>query len=320
MGTTVRRCKLVTLRDAGPALAGFSFPGKFVAIWCRFWFGLLAIAGLLACLSPVSGLAQPDDQAAAVASARVFVFRPMGGKVFSREMDNLAQKIEARGLPVEVYNYTGWMRPAKEAIKSYRAAAVKPRIIAIGHSAGGDSAIRFALSLKKASVPVDLIITLDPTRIANRVPANVGRYINIYSSEHTFGGGDPTAAADFTGHFSSIDLKDYSDIWHIYMPGMATLQDAVVAKIVEVVSSPAATGDQPVPIEYALPKDSPFELWDSGVAVVAGAGETAAMVAAQFGVPAWVVADINDVSANAPLTAGQRLIVPRRLAAARLSN
>jgi hypothetical protein len=75
-----------------------------------------------------------------------------------------------------------------------------------------------------------------------------------------------------------------------------------------------------VPIEYALPKDSPFELWDSGVAVVAGAGETAAMVAAQFGVPAWVVADINDVSANAPLTAGQRLIVPRRLAAARLSN
>jgi hypothetical protein len=40
------------------------------------------------------------------------------------------------------------------------------------------------------------------------------------------------------------------------------------------------------------------------------------MVAAQFGVPAWVVADVNDMSADEALAAGQRLVVPRRLAAA----
>jgi hypothetical protein len=277
----------------------------------------LVVAALVLTLAPGAGSAQsPDSNAVATApTALVYVFRAMGGKVFSKEMDNLAGKIKARGYEVQVFNYTGWMRPAKDAAKRYRTDVVKPRIIAIGHSAGGDSAIRFALSLKRAQVPVDLIITLDPTRIANRVPANVGRFVNIYSSEHTFGGGDPTPAPDFNGHFASVDLKDYSDIWHIYMPGMAGLQDAVVAKIAEAVAVPAAADESAVPIDYALPKDAPFELWDSGVTVVAGGGETAAMVAAQFGVPAWAVAGINQVVADAPLAAGQRLVVPRHLAA-----
>lgn len=305
------------MRGSGTLAVGSLLLVIWLALGRRCREAALAVAVALA---PAGGLAQPAEQSAAMPPAEVYVFRPMGGKAFSKEMDNLAAKIEAEGLPVAVYNYTGYARPAKEAIKRYRDQAAKTRIIAIGHSAGGDSAIRFALALKKANVPVDLIIALDPTRIANRVPSNVGRFINIYSSEHTFGGGDPKPAADFTGHFASIDLKDYSDIWHIYMTGMATLQDAVVAKIVEVVNAPAAPAEKPVAIEYALPKDSPFELWDSGVAVIAAAGDTAASVAAQFGVPAWAVASINEIAADAPLAAGQRLVVPRRIAAAGPSN
>lgn len=275
------------------------------------------LGALILALAPLTASAQSTDPAAtAPPTALVYVFRAMGGKVFSKEMDNLAERIGSRGYEVQVFNYTGWMRPAKDAARRYRSEATKPRIIAIGHSAGGDSAIRFALSLKKAKIPVDLIITLDPTRIANRVPANVGRFVNIYSSEHTFGGGDPAPAPDFDGHFASVDLKDYSDIWHIYMPGMEGLQDAVVAKIAEVVAVPAAPDDAAVAIEYALPKDAPFELWDSGFTVVAAAGDTPATVAAQFGVPAWAVADINKVAADAPLAPGQRLVVPRRVAAA----
>ena len=215
----------------------------------------------------------------------------MGGKFVTRDMDDLAAKIGANGFEVEVFNYTGWMRPAKDAIKRYRSEPVKPRIIALGHSAGGDSAIRFALSLKRAQVPVDLIIALDPTRIANRVPANVGRFINIYSSEHTFGGGDPTPAPDFDGHFASVDLKDYSDVWHLYMAKVTALQDVIVDKIVEVGTGAPPPPGASIAIEYSPPRDQPLELWDSGVAVVAGAGETAATVAAQFGVPAWAVAE-----------------------------
>lgn len=261
------------------------------------------------------------EEAAPRPAVMVYVFRAMGGKFVTRDMDDLAAKIRSHGFEVEVFNYTGWMRPAKEAIKRYRSDAARPRIIALGHSAGGDSAIRFALSLKRAKVPVDLIITLDPTRIANRVPANVERFVNIYSSEHTFGGGDPSPAADFQGHFASVDLKDYSDVWHLYMAKVTALQDVIVGKVIEV-----ATGTTPPPegsaiaIEYSPPRDQPLELWDSGVAVIAAAGETASMVAKQFGVPSWVVADINKVAADAPLAAGQRLVVPRHLTAAAASN
>lgn len=251
--------------------------------------------------------------------ALVYVFRAMGGKFVTRDMDNIASRIQATGSQVTINNYTAWMAPAKDAIRIYRAAAVKPRIVALGYSAGGDSAIRFALALKKARVPVDLIMTLDPTRIANRVPSNVQRFVNLFSSEHTMGGGDPKPAKDFNGHFAAVDLKDYTDVVHLDMSGLVDLQDAIVTKVTEVIvaPNPAAGG---LPIEYAPPRGVNLEIWDSGVPVNATAGETVAMVAAQFGLPAWVVADVNDMSADKALAAGQRLVVPRRLAAVTPGN
>jgi hypothetical protein len=280
-------------------------------------WALLALIMLLHAASAV--LACPAGAATGPAGAppaTVYVFRAIGGKFVSREMDELAGKIEACGFEVGVYNYTGWIRPAKQAIARYRSETVKSPIIAVGWSAGGDSAIRFALSLKRAQVPVDLIVTLDPTRIANRVPSNVGRFINIYNSAHAFGGGAPSPAADFEGHFASIDLRNYSDIWHLYLPRMEGLQDGIVQKIVEVAAAGTPVPGPAIPIEYTPPPDTPMELWDSGTEVVAEAGETVADVAAQFGVPVWVVADINDIDASQPLATGQRLVVPRHLAAA----
>ncbi len=278
---------------------------------------MIAVAALIALgAAPDKSLgASPGAPAAAPPAppAVIYVFRAMGGKFVTPEMDKLADKIEARGLDVEVFNYTSWLRPAKEAVRRYKSETVKSPIIAVGHSAGGDSAIRFAMALKRANVPVDLVVTLDPTRIANRVPSNVERFVNIYISSHTLGGGAPSPAKDFQGNFASVNLKNYPNIWHLYMPRMAGLQDKMADKVAEVAAAPGASGGPSIPIEYAPPRDEPLELWDSGVAVVAAAGETAATVAAQFGVPPWVVAEINKVEADSPLPPGRRLIVTRIL-------
>lgn len=246
--------------------------------------------------------------------ALVYVFRAMGGKFVTKDMDTLAERIRAGGHAVTINNYTNFGAPAKEAIRLYKAAAVKPRIIALGYSAGGDAAIRFSLALKRAGVPVDLIITLDPTRIANRVPGNVKRFVNLYSSDHTMGGGDPRPARDYKGHFATIDLKDYTDAVHLDMGGLVDLQEAMAAKIEDVVAMPDP-GTGGVPITYVPPKGEALVIWDTGVAVNAAAGETVAQVATQYGVPAWAVASINKVSETKPLAAGQRLVVPRRLVA-----
>ena len=243
----------------------------------------------------------------------VYVFRPIGGKFATPEMDNLADKIRARGLEAEVFNYVDWIRPANAAIARYKSEAWKSPIIAVGHSAGGDSTIRFATWLKRAGVPVNLIVTLDPTRIAAQVPGNVERFINIYGSVNTLGGGDPKPAADFHGHFASIDLKNFHE-WHLELPKIAGLQDAVVDKIMAVVEQPEAAeaAEAPgVPIEYAIPRGDSLVLWDSGVTVAAAAGDTPATIAAQYGVPVWAVAAINHLDPERHLPAGQRVVVPR---------
>ncbi len=270
---------------------------------------VMAVIGVLLTVTTISAQAASDPP------ALVYVFRAMGGKFVTKDMDNLAARIRAGGSMVEVNNYTAWMAPAKDAIRLYKAAAVKPRIVALGYSAGGDSAIRFALTLKKAQVPVDLIVTLDPTRIANRVPANVKRFVNLFSSEHTMGGGDPKPARDYAGHFAAVDLKDYTDAVHLDMGGLVDLQEAIAQKVTEVIAAPDVPGPS-VPIEYAPPAGVTLEIWDSGVPATASAGDTVAGIAAQFGLPAWLVADVNDLDPNKPLAAGQRIIVPRRLAVA----
>ena len=47
-----------------------------------------------------------------------------------------------------------------------------------------------AETLGAAHVPVALLITYDPTRMAHAVPSNVERYVNLYQSSNFLGGGD----------------------------------------------------------------------------------------------------------------------------------
>ena len=241
----------------------------------------------------------------------VYVFRPMGGKMATPEMDNIAAKIRERGLAAGVYNYVDWIRPANEAIARYKAETWKSPIIVIGHSAGGDSAIRFSSWLNRSGVPVDLVITLDPTRIAGRVPRNVGRFINIYSSMNTLGGGDPKPASDFHGHFASVDLKNVPNLIHRYLPRTPGLQERVVEKIAAVAEDPPPAEAATVPIEYPIPAGEPIVLFDAGEKVPVKAGDTATSIAERYGVPAWAVAELNHVKPGQALIAGREVVVPR---------
>ena len=126
------------------------------------------------------------------------------------------REIAASGIEAETYNHINWWGPAEEAISRYKK---NPQpIMAMGHSAGGDAALEFAWKLKRAGVPVSLIVAFDPTRKAAMVPNNVDRFINIYQSMNFFGGGYVRQAEDFRGHFSTIDLRNYLSLIHISEP------------------------------------------------------------------------------------------------------
>jgi hypothetical protein len=247
-----------------------------------------------------------------VARGRAYLFRGIAGLIFSTGMDELAQRINRIGVAASVDTYLVWRGVANQAILDYRRDP-KP-IILIGHSMGGDSAVAFAEYLNAADIPVGLLVTYDPSRFAGNVPGNVARYINIYQSRSVMGGGNVVAGRDFHGHYASINLSDHGEIVHINIEKMDRIHEQLVAKVRALAATPASTAGEAVPLRIDFPPTASIELWDSGLPVAARAGDTLQTLAAAYHVPSWSLAQINQKLENAPLTEGERIIVPRYLA------
>ena len=267
----------------------------------------LSLAGI-----GTAAIAAPGDLPGATAGeprGRAYLFRGLIGLI-DWGMDELAGRITRSGVSANIGSHLMWSSVASQAISDYRRDP-KP-ITVIGHSIGGDSAISFAEALNAAHVPVGLLITYDPTRMAGRVPANVERYINLYQSSNFLGGGDIAAGGGFHGHYASFNLKDRPEIVHVNMDKFDRIQELLAAKI----RSVSARGEgEAVPLHIVFAATGPIELWDSGMPVTAHAGDTVQSVASTYHVPAWAVAQINKLSDSATLSEGQRVVVPRYLGA-----
>ncbi len=250
---------------------------------------------------------------APASNGHVYLFRGMGGQFMSRGMDMLADKINRAGIKATVHNHLFWYEPSTEAVAQYKRDPQHSPIILVGHSAGADATLYFANRLKAAGVPVALIVTFDPTRKAPDVPSNVERFVNLYQSTNFFGGGHVTPADDFRGHFASVNLKKYWEVLHVNLVKMEALQSAVFAKIVQITTLPVTTAGPAIPIEYVMPRDVEVDVWDSGIAVTAEAGDTLPSLSKKYAVPVWAIAQMNRMSENAGVKPGRRLVMPRHI-------
>jgi fermentation-respiration switch protein FrsA (DUF1100 family) len=255
--------------------------------------------------------ARQADQDIVEPRGRAYLFRGVAGLIYSRGMDGLAERIRAAGIPASVQTYLTWRGSVDQAIRDYRRDPAP--ITIIGHSMGGDAALSLAGALNAQNIPVSLLVTYDPTRIADDVPPNVERYINLYQSSNIMGGGNVVQASRFHGHYASFNLKDHSEIVHINIEKAERIQEQLVRKIVELSATPAIAQGEAVPLHLEVPADAVIELWDSGVPVQAHAGDTLKSVAATYHVPLWTLAESNGMSVRAPLSEAQRVIVPRHL-------
>jgi fermentation-respiration switch protein FrsA (DUF1100 family) len=242
---------------------------------------------------------------------RAYLFRGVAGLIYSRGMDSLADRIRHAGLAASVQTYLTWRNVAGQVIEDYRQDPAP--VVLIGHSMGGDAALSIAEALNAENIPVSLLVTLDPSRIADDVPSNVERYINIYQSSNIMGGGNVVQSSRFHGHYASYNLKDHIEIIHINIEKSERIQEQLVSKIVELSTTPAATQGEAVPLRLEVPADAAIELWDSGLPVSAQAGDTLKSLAATYHVPFWSLAEINAALARAPLAEGQQVVIPRHL-------
>jgi hypothetical protein len=255
--------------------------------------------------------ARPPEKEIAEPRGRAYLFRGVAGLIYSRGIDKLNDRIRHTGVAASVQTYLLWRAAADQAIQDYR--RDPEPITLIGHSMGGDSALAFAQRLNNENIPVSLLVTYDPTRIADDVPPNVERYINIFQSSNIMGGGNVVQASRFHGHYASFNLKDHSEIVHINIEKADRIQEQLVRKIAELSATPATAQGEAVPLHLEVPADAAIELWDSGLPVQAHDGDTLKSMAANYHVPLWSLAEINAISARAPLSEGQRVIIPRHL-------
>jgi hypothetical protein len=267
---------------------------------------LVGTATVAAPLDP-SGAA---EKTAAEPRGRAYLFRGLIGLI-DWGMDELAGRITRAGVSANIGSHLMWSSVASQAISDYRRDP-KP-ITVIGHSIGGDSAVSFAETLNAAHVPVGLLITYDPTRMAGRVPANVERYINLYQSSNFLGGGDLVQGGGFHGHYASFNLKERSEIIHINMDKFDRIQEQLASKIRALGATPARGEGEAVALHIVFPATGPIDLWDSGLPITAHAGDTLQSLATTYHVPVWAITQINKLPETATLTEGQRVVVPRYL-------
>jgi hypothetical protein len=271
-----------------------------------------ALAGPLARSTDVVATTAPvAPPAVTQAQPRVYLFRGALGPIFSRGMDRLTKRLEQAGIRADVYEFTICRLIADQAIRDYRDDAAP--IVLIGHSMGGLCALTFAGILQSENIPVSLVVTIDPAHASPKVPLNVERFINIFLSDSVLGGGDIVAEPGYQGHYASFDLKQHEEVTHINIDKQDSIHAQLVTAITQLAATPLPPKGEALPLRYVVPPDAPIELWDSGTPQSARSGDTLQRLAASNHVPLWSLTQVNQYSDDAPLSQGQRVLVPRRL-------
>jgi hypothetical protein len=272
----------------------------------------LAVAGPVARTTTAAATVAPDaPPAAPPPQARVYLFRGALGPIFSRGMDRLTDRLQKAGIRADVYEFTICRLIADQAIRDFRDDGAP--IVLIGHSMGGLCALTFAGILKSENIQVSLVVTIDPAQASPKVPLNVERFINVFLSDSVLGGGDVVAEQGYQGHYASFDMKQHEEVTHINIDKMDSIHAQLVTAIAQLATTPLPAKGEAMPLRYVVPSDAPLELWDSGTPQLARSGDTLQRLATLNGVPLWSLTQANQYSDSAPLSVGQRVLVPRRL-------
>jgi LysM repeat protein len=245
--------------------------------------------------------------------------------VYSFGIDQLAAKINHRGVTATVYSLSETGTIANDIARKYKAGEERGPIMLLGHSSGADYAIAIAERLKEVGVPGALAFGFDPTRTAAAVPGNVELFINLYQGANIIGGGEVQPGPDFRGRLIDVDLREHTEIVHITLDKTPAVQDAVADKVIAVAAyaarhpkepplrRPAGAEIRPLLLKYTVPGSAPIILWDDAVQAKAKSGETLETIASTYRAPPWAIAQINKLDADRPLEPGRALIIPRSL-------
>jgi hypothetical protein len=176
-----------------------------------------------------ASLSHPGEKR--VSHGRVYLLRGLLN-VFSLGMDELAAKLERRGISAGVYEYGGWESICQEAAARYRAGGGP--IILVGHSLGADAVVDMSNRLGQMGIPVALVVAFDPTAPSTLNGRTTSSFVNYYQSDNGFG--RPIhRGPGFHGNLSNIDLRKHTEFGHASIDKSAMLHSAVIGRVMGLV-------------------------------------------------------------------------------------
>jgi len=184
-----------------------------------------------------------------ISHGKVYLLRGLLN-IFSLGMDDLAAKLERRGINAGVYEYGGWESICQEAAARYRAGGGP--IILVGHSLGADAVVDMANKLGQMGVPVALVVAFDPTVHNVLTGRTTSTFINYYQSDNGFG--RPVArGGGFHGNLSNIDLRKHTEFGHGSIDKSGMLHSAVIGRVMALVGR----GSKPKPTNASAAPAAP---------------------------------------------------------------
>jgi hypothetical protein len=176
--------------------------------------------------------------------------------IFSLGMDDLAAKLQRRGIAAGVYEYGQWESLCQDAAARWRSS--RTQIVVVGHSLGGDAVIYMANRLGQMGIPVALVVAFDPVHPVPLTGGTTARFVNLYQSNNGWGAAVPRGAG-FHGELSNVDLRARSDISHTSIDKSARLHEIVIGRVLGLgrPAAPKPVVAAPKPGDAALPAAAP---------------------------------------------------------------
>jgi hypothetical protein len=168
--------------------------------------------------------------------------------IFSLGMDDLAAKLQRRGIAAGVYEYGQWESLCQDAAARWHNS--RTQIVIVGHSLGADTVIYMSNRLGQMGIPVALVVAFDPVHPVPVTGSTTARFINLYQSNNGWGAPVPRGAG-FRGELSNVDLRSRADIGHTSIDKSARLHEIVIGRVLGL-GRPAA----PKPMVAPHPADS----------------------------------------------------------------
>ena len=186
------------------------------------------------------------------AEVQVDSFRGLAD-IFSRGMDTLTHRLNQEGYSARVYSTNQWPTAAQRIANQY-SRGHKVIVVLIGHSLGGNAIFDAAYELDQRNVPIELLVSFDATN-PRPVPKNVLHVVNFFQ-QNGFGK-QVTAAPDFKGELSNVDLTAETGLSHTTIDKSPRLHAMVMRKIADVVEKDLAKRIKASKKKPAKKKSSP---------------------------------------------------------------